>query len=166
MIFNRERMKKFTFGKVDYYGRGRRINRITVDVGLYYNEDGKPVFHVCGYIWNGRGTDCVCCGQCLDEIAKFVHQPVFRKIYRYWKLYHLNDLHAGTREQEEYLMKNRKSSNDYDKDCECLKKAGLLTVQLDGKPYTYGEAWVYWPIPEKDLNEIKNLLEEKKGAKA
>ena len=51
-----------------------------------------------------------------------------------------------------------------------LKNCGLYEVPLtadligtrkaDGKPYKYGCGWVIANIPEKDLEEIKNLFVE------
>ena len=34
------------------------------------------------------------------------------------------------------------------------------TRKADGKPYKYGYGWVIDNIPEKDLEEIKNLFVE------
>lgn len=34
------------------------------------------------------------------------------------------------------------------------------TRKADGKPYKYGHGWVIFDIPEKDLEEIKNLFAE------
>lgn len=79
--------KTFDFGKIDYYGKGRKINSVTVEMSY---RDG--VLSICGHIWNGRHTDIVCGGQCLDEIAEYIHSSKFKKIYRLWKLYHLNDM--------------------------------------------------------------------------
>lgn len=152
--------KTFDFGKIDWYGRGRKTNAVTVDIEL--KDSGKgPVFSACADVWNIKRTDIVAGGQCLDELSKFKFlggNELFRKIYRLHGLYHLNDMHAGTPEQTAYLKEHRTWRSDYDKDCECLKKAGLLTVELDGKPYTYGHAWLYWPIPDSDLAEIKELF--------
>lgn len=156
-----ENMKKtFKFGKIDWYGRGRRINAVQVEAEL--RDEGRgPVFSACAEVWNGRGTDIVAGGQILDELSKYKYlggNELFRKILRLWRLYAGNDMHAGTPEQEKYLAGRRTWRFDYGKDCECLKEAGLLTVNLDGKPYEYGRAWLYWPIPDGDLTEIKGLL--------
>ena len=91
--------RTFNFGKIDYYGRGRKINLVEVEVKL--SNDG--VFTASATIWNSKHTDCVCGGQCLDEVAKYVKSDKFKKIYRLWKQYHLNDMHAGTEKQEEAL---------------------------------------------------------------
>ena len=95
-------IKTFDFGKVDFYNRGRKINRITVEARLYQRNLGL-VFSACGNIWNGRDTDIIMFGQCLDTISKYVKSPVFNKLYDLWKKYHNNDMHFGTEEQEAYL---------------------------------------------------------------
>lgn len=153
--------KTFSFGKIAFYGR-RRINEVDVTVRL--EDEGKgPVFSACADVWNARRTDIVAGGQLLDELDKFKYlggDELFRKIRRLWKKHHLNDMHAGTPEQEKYLKEHRTWRGDYDKDCALLKEAGLYEVELDGKPYRYGERWLYRPIPEEDLAEIRKLLSE------
>lgn len=150
--------KTIKFGKIDFYGRGRRINEVDLDVELRDTDKG-PEFSVCGDVWNGRRTDIVCGGQCLDDLKEFLGgNGLFEKIHRLWKAYHLNGMHTGTPEQENWLKAHRTWRSDYDKDCECLKKAGLYEVDLDGKKYRYGTAWLYWPIPAEDLAEIREIL--------
>ena len=39
-----------------------------------------------------------------------------------------------------------------------LKSLGLYEVMHEGKPYKYGHAWLYRPIPEADLKRIWTLL--------
>lgn len=152
--------KKFDFGKVDYYGIGRKINRVTVEVET--TEGDKPRFTASGGFWNGSGIGYVRCGQCLDEINKFVKDKTFKKIYRLWKLYHLNDLNAGTPEQTEEIEKLKATGwkYTYEGACSHLKEKGLYEVMLDGAPYKYGHAWLYRAIPEGDLQEIRELLEQ------
>lgn len=153
--------KTFSFGKIAFYGK-RRVNEVTVTVRLE-DEDKGPVFSACADVWNASHTDVVACGQILGELDKFKYlggDELFRKIHRLWKLYHLNDMHAGTPEQEAYLKEHRTGRADYSSDCALLKEAGLYEVKLDGKPYCYGERWLYRPIPEEDLAEIRKLLSE------
>ena len=35
----------------------------------------------------------------------------------------------------------------------------MLKDEYNGKTYTYGEEFVYWPIPEKDLERIKEIID-------
>ena len=47
-------------------------------------------------------------GQNLDEMYRLNGDNyLFRRIYKYWKKYHLNDLQAGTQQQTEILKKCR-----------------------------------------------------------
>ncbi len=85
--------KKIEFGKIDYYGHGRRINMVDVDIEVR-TWNGYPEMSICGGIWNGRHTDYVCCGQCLDEIKDELIRnrlisPKFFEIYNVWKNWHL-----------------------------------------------------------------------------
>ena len=149
--------KTFDFGKVDYYGRGRRINKVDVTVRLYDKGDGRIVLGIMGGFWNGRGTDYVCCGQCLDEIAKFVSDPLFKKIYSWWKNFHNTDMHLGDENQEAYLKSKGVSIHDYDAGLAALKAAGM---EKDSDGIEYGHQWHWHPIPEPILSEIKKLLSE------
>ena len=149
--------KTFDFGKVDYYGRGRRINKVDVTVRLYDKGDGHVVLGIMGGFWNGRGTDYVCCGQCLNEIAKFVSDPLFLKIYGWWKEWHNSDMHLGDENQEAYLKSKGVSIHDYEAGLAALKAAGM---EKDSDGIEYGHRWHWRPIPEPILSEIKKLLSE------
>lgn len=155
--------KEFAFNKVAYTS-SRRVNLPTVEVELQYKDGDmkKPVLSICGNIWNATHTDVVMCGQCLDEMAKMDGlscNPLFRKLHRLWKAYHLNDMHAGTVKQEQALNDARKAGvrlSDYDASCKYLESINLL----DDNDYKYGSAWLYRATPEDDLNEIVSLLAE------
>ena len=149
--------KTFDFGKVDYYGRGRKINKVDVTVRLHDKDDGHIVLSIDGGFWNGRGTDYVCCGQCLDEIAKFVHNPLFQKIYGWWKEWHNTDMHLGDENQEAYLKSKGVSIHDYEAGLAALKAAGM---EKDSDGIEYGHRWHWQPIPEPIFSEIKKLLSE------
>ena len=146
--------RTFNFGKIDYYGRGRKINLVEVKVEL----SDEKVFTASTNIWNSKHTDCVCGGQCLDEVAKYVKSDRFKKIYRLWELYHLNDMHPGTEKQEAALKAAGLNSwaNDYSKCCDYLESIGLL---VDGG-YKFGTGWLKRDIPAEDVAEIEKLLTE------
>lgn len=153
--------KTFKFDKVAYTST-RRVNLPTIEMELQYkdNDMKRPVLSICGNLWNAHLTDIVMCGQCLDEMAKLdglKFNTLFKKLYRLWKLYHLNDMHAGTIKQENALNDAKKSGvkiHSYGDSCKYLESIGLL--EDDG--YKYGSSWLYREIPEDDLNEIKSLL--------
>ena len=82
--------KTFDFGKIDYNGTGRRINKVTIDARLCDCDcDGKLMFSAMGGIWNSKSTDIVRGGQCFNAIAEFIKDPLFKKLYGWWKKYHL-----------------------------------------------------------------------------
>ena len=149
--------KTFDFGKVDYYGRGRRVNKVDVTVRLYDKGDGRVVLGIMGGFWNGRGTDYMHCGQCLDTIAKFVSDPLFMKIYGWWKNFHNNDAHFGDEKQEAYLKSKGVSVHDCGAGLAALKAVGM---EKDSDGVEYGRQWHWHPIPEPILSEIKKLLSE------
>ena len=146
--------KTFNFGKIDYYGRGRKINSVEVKVEL----SDKGVFTASANIWNSKHTDCVCGGQCLDEVAKYVKSDKFKKIYRLWEQYHLNDMHPGTEKQEEALKVAGLNSwaNNYSECCDYLESINLLV----DNGYKFGTGWLKREIPVEDIAEIEKLLTE------
>ena len=159
-----EKTRKIFLGYTDYEFPGKKVNSVWAEITL---KDDK-YFSAIAYIWDSRRFDHLIGGQCFDTIndncPNIKANPIWQKIYRLWKLYHLNDLHAGTVEQEEALNKWWASNKDninkgYVKDCEYLKSIGLYEVEYNGKPYQYGTAWLKRDIPEEDLNQIKELLE-------
>lgn len=90
--------RKFDFGCIDYEGRGKALNRVTVE--MEYKEDGdKKRFSVSANVWNTRRTDIITGGQCLDTIAPYIDSPLYSEILRLWELYHLNDMHPECEHQ-------------------------------------------------------------------
>lgn len=185
----KEKGTDINFGKIAYQGP-RRINEVIVSVELrtlggeetFTYKDGKQVptgertpeyqeLSICGEIWNSRKTDCVTCGQCLDEIAKYVHTPLFKEIYELWDKYHLNGMHAGTPEQEAAVKEwmNQGNQYDYTEACKMLEKKGLLEVNFTGmtvgrvynnEPYKYGHGWVVGILPEEVLKRVNEIIDE------
>ncbi len=108
--------KKLYLGKVDYNGRGRKINAVYLTLELKQVDrvartvqldtvNSVTVVSICGEIWNGSQTDCVQCGQCIDTILEFF--PGDRKVQRIhdlWKQWHLNDMKAGTDLQLAFIV--------------------------------------------------------------
>lgn len=164
--------RKISFGKLPYfyldqqghvtggYAQGKRVCKYEVELELDENNN----FSASAMLWNQRHTDCLLGGQCLDDPSiLFVlgKNPTYKEILRLWRLYHLNDMHAGTPAQEEALRAHREQEGyrgDYDRDCEFLKSVDLYEVEYQGQPYKYGHAWLKWEIPEEDLEAIKKLL--------
>lgn len=166
-----EEKKVINFGKICYDRPGIYNNSVDIEVCLSKNKSGLPVFAAHGNIWSPLHTDIRCGGQCLDTIAKYVHDPLFEQIYKMWKLYHLNDMHAGTIEQEKALNEAYATgklihSGDYTATCDYLASIGLYEVYLDSdpdRPYKYGSGWLYRAIPYEDLEIIKSFFADKKS---
>ena len=160
-------MKKvINLGKIAYYG-SRKINECTVEFDLKFKDNVKdfstlevvnnvPIFTASGNIWNASHTDIVSGGQNLDELAKlFPHNLKFQRIVEVWREYHLNDLQAGTKIQQEAL----KDCPDWDYTVRCayLANVDLLTdtVTNPENEYRYGTEWLYRPIPAQIIEEIQ-----------
>ena len=151
--------KSISFGKIAFNGK-RKANEVTIDIELKYDYKNRPCFSADASVWNTRHTDIVMGGQCLDELLPFFkNNPKFLQIHELWKKYHLNNMHAGTPEQESALKEWHVRTNqkpDFSEDCEYLMTIGLYEVkdpETDGN-YTYGSRWLYWDIPKDDLEKI------------
>ncbi len=164
--------KTFTLGKIDGYGNGRKNCLVTVDVTLYkYESPDYWAFTASAMVWDHTKSDIIMGGQCLDELneTSIRHHELWGTIYEFWKKYHLNDMKAGTPEQQKAIDNWLAEGNqyDYDKVCDYLKSIGLYEVTYTGKacgkyynhePYKYGHGWIVNEIPEDDLEKIKALL--------
>lgn len=185
--------KTFTFGKIAYQNN-RKENLVAVVVELRnrggeetftldrktgkktYTGEKTPIYtelSIRGSIWNRLHTDCLCGGQCLDTIAEYRDQlsepELFDELYKLWKNYHLNDMHAGTPEQEQAIAEWEAEGNRYEYKavCEMLKGKGLYEVnytglsigrRYDNEPYRYGSAWLVQPLPGDVLLRVEHLL--------
>lgn len=155
--------KTISFGKIDFNGTGRKINEVTVEMELYYDKDNKPCFSVCADVWNSRHTDIEMGGQCLDDLVPFFKDnELYMEIVGLWQRNHLNNLTPGTPEQMRFIAEHKDEINEddgwYTKELNLLKKYNLDVVDLDGKPYKYGTAWVTRDISEEDLKAIERIM--------
>ena len=135
--------------KIFEFRRGNLKNGRRVKIEVELTEDN--VFTAC------------CKGQAFDTVNMMgVNNSVFDKIYKFWKLYHLNDTHSGTIEQENALKDIHYTNGryDYEEACTYLKFIGLYEVKYNGNMYKYGHGWIKYDIPASDLAEIKSLLNE------
>lgn len=151
---------RFT-SKIDANGNGKR-NVCEVELTLKNTSKGLE-FSACGTVWNQTQTDCIMGGQCIDSMLDLAKKnnwssaelELLQEVKKLWKAYHLNGMHAGTPEQEAALVGFK---GDYTAQCEHLRTLGLYEVEHQGKPYKYGHAWLFQPIPAADLARIWNLL--------
>lgn len=152
-----EMRAKLNLGKVDGYGNGRKT--CAVEVELELTDDGR--FTASGTVWNSRHTDCIMGGQCLDDLMEYDEMKMnlkFRVVYRWWKKWHLNDMHAGTVKQEEALEQAglHNWASDYDKCCKYLESVGLL---IDNG-YKFGTGWLKRDIPYDTQESMRKFIKE------
>jgi len=153
----------FNFGKWDANGNGIKDNLIVVDVK--WNE-GR--LSICGKAWNRLETDTISGGQILDDLQWYMNggNDTFKKLYVFWKLYHMNDCIPGSPRQEAYL-KTVKHKLTYDQACDELLAVNLLIdYSFNNKGtngYRYGTAWLKNIIPPDVFQELITLIEEDKG---
>ena len=138
--------KTYKAGLADF-GMNKRSRAI-----FYLKLTDDNVFTVCADV-HGVGY-----GQVIDACEKAYNNSedkLAKAICDMWHKYHLNNMHAGDKAQEEavreYLQDN---SYDYGRVCEYLKSKGLLIHN----GYKYGTAWLKEEIPKEDLEEIKAIL--------
>lgn len=144
--------REISFGKFAI-GSNRRINEVTIEIEL--REDRE--LSICGKVWNMKHTDCIMCGQCLDELYSYLKfNPLFMEIYWLWRKYHLNYVNAGTIEQERCLNMYRKRGDSYPEDCETLKQHGLYEIE----GYKYGHAWLHRELPSYVKDRVIRIIRD------
>lgn len=168
--------KTLQLGKVDYEGTGRIEN--AVELSWELEDKGRGlVFSMCGAIWNRQHSDHISGGQNIDEIAAlFPDNAQVQRMHEIWQRWHLNDLKAGCEHQRaegwhERPIDPSKPINSYGKHFEgqshdswnllgWVRKSehpeGLMCKPCPVCGYKYGTAWLYEPIPEDVLAEIRS----------
>lgn len=164
--------KQIDFGKINYNGTGKRYPAsVTIELRKCGGENTPEYLElsICGDVWNTKHTDIVMGGQCIDSMAQFIKTPLFRRIRKLWKRYHLNGMHAGTPEQERAIEEWKSAGNKYDYTaaCEYLKSINLYEVPFYGKTtgkvwnwelYKYGHGWIIEELPETIIDEIMEII--------
>lgn len=165
--------RRISFGKIAYNNPSRKTNEVTIDIELRDNVTNGGYQYkelaISGDIWNARHTDCICGGQCLDEIKKYVDTPLFNEIYQLWEEWHLNSINAGTPEQTEAIQKwlNQGNKYDYEKAIEHLQDLDLYAVywtghthskDYDNEPYIYGTEWIVRDLPENVIQRVTEII--------
>jgi hypothetical protein len=161
--------KTIEFGKIEYFNPKKKANLVTVEIELKEVKDSVVrcydtlqevkeglVFSASASVWNSTKSDIYMGGQYLDTLIKYLPtNKKFRRIFEIWKMYHLNDLKAGTKLQTEALNQWRQENNikgwAYDQECEYLKSIGLY----NDRGYMYGTGWLFQTIPSDVIEEIK-----------
>lgn len=159
--------KTISFGKIAYTSKGK-TNLVEVEIevkpigraGINWETleempEDSPTVSLCGNIWNAVHSDCVSCGQNLDEIVDNIRTKKMKRIHEIWKRYHLNDMKTGTKKQTEALDELKKTGwkYDYTEACICLTSIGLL----EDRGYRYGHGWLYMPVPDEVIEELKSF---------
>jgi hypothetical protein len=102
---------KIFVGKVNRSGdtnkaHGPRNCPVYVTFELTQGENG-PEFSSQAEAWDNRRTDVFHAGQCHESFAKMMHGDA-RRILEIWREWHLNDMKAGTPEQEAEIDRRTK----------------------------------------------------------
>lgn len=152
MTTKTKKAQAFAFDFIDNAAKRARLNATI-------SEDGR--FSISGECGGSSG-------QCLDGITP--RPGAQTELIAVWREWHLNDMKAGTPEQERALDEWRAASGGegYEKAVEYLKSRGLYEVMHDGAPYKYGSAWLTRELP-KDfgarLRDIQKRIEAEEAAR-
>lgn len=107
----------------------------------------------------GEGKDYW--GQCQQHIRKdlpnielAISKEQLLRILEVWEEWHLNDMEAGTKQQEEIVVNHYgkgKRGYTYKDACDVLEREGLYK----DRDYKYGSAWLLRILPEEIIEEVK-----------
>lgn len=209
-------MKKvFDFGEHAVSNSISGNNKITIDVELKHTEKGEE-FTASACVWNGRKTDIIMGGQCLDELMPYLkNNKTYKTILDLWHKYHLNGMRAWcqcehTENPSEKVKVYKLRYNEEGERLSRIRDLGIfkqfITVTEEGMKNIpsalyelcaykslgetgieektrgwitynpvlspegligkecptcgakYGHGWYFHPIPENDLNTIKELI--------
>lgn len=147
--------KTFELGKIAYYG-SRRENAVDVTIELREKEHGELEFSATGNIWNRIHTDILSGGQNLDEIAKFKgNNPIFKEIYKFWKLYHLNTMHPECKHQAALGWREKAAEKvtiyEFSLNCETSREQTQINSKILGAAKT-GTAYTPTEHEQKIIN--------------
>lgn len=133
------------------FQRGRGTTALSVTI-QYDDETGRLSLS-----WNGPdGT-----GQCDFTLLDAEGQPgpgfsreMCSKLYEVWNRWHLNDMRAGTKQQEAAVREWKMTHKyDYKEVCKYLDSIGLL---FDAG-YEYGTGWLKEDVPDGVLKWLFTL---------
>lgn len=123
-----------------------------IDISL---ENGR--LSITGVVYTGKWLlkserNLISCGQCLDECRDII--PA--QLAEIWERWHLNDMKAGTYNQEKALdaVKCTFSRLDwYTEACNYLTSINLY----EDNGYRYGSAWLTEELPTEVINYVSAL---------
>ena len=102
-------------------------------------------------------------GQCQDSILETFKDDDsedarrIKKICHIWNRYHMNDFNTGTKKQmdwaDAYFETEGKKYN-FTEACKYLEELNLL----EDRGYRYGYGWLIEVIPQKVIDELKELF--------
>jgi hypothetical protein len=140
--------------KKTYGGRSYRVF-----VNIQYNDGKLSITGVEGPTLGGNALGS--CGQIVDglleDVSKFLpgwNRAKVKKLQEVWERWHLNDMNAGVKEQEDFLREWKKTNKyEYTAACDALKEAGLYEVN----GYKYGHGWIKEDVPQEVIEWLFSL---------
>lgn len=127
-------MKKIIeLGRINF-NNTNYTNRATLEIELKETEKGEE-FTASGTIWKTWGNDIIMGGQCLEEMKEFfTENETFQKVYKFWKLYHLNGMRPECEHQHHFkwheIAKEKIFFNIYELKYEFLEQKNLLENKI------------------------------------
>ena len=142
--------KVFMVGMVYPWNGAKRRYKVWVRASV---KDGN--LSIVGVVNPNRHGGCHSCGQIretlsnLDTYGKGWDRAKIKLLNDIWKEWHLNDLNAGSPEQEKWVKENPqfKTYNDRIENMPDHIKTDA-TYLHNGKPYVYGSAWIKRELPD------------------
>ena len=80
--------KTFNFGEFAVVNKKVKNNKITITIELKDSKKGK-IFSACGNVWDGKRTDIIMGGQCIDDLGQYLkNNKTYLTILELWQKYH------------------------------------------------------------------------------
>lgn len=116
-------------------------NRLSIS-GIVYT--GKK-------LWKNE-RNFISCGQCQETALELKIIP--QKLFDVWERWHLNDMRAGTPQQEEIVREARKAGRLSYQDAVKLLESHELLID---NGYRYGTAWLTEELPSEVVEYLESL---------
>ena len=150
------------FRKVVHIGTFKFNNRLYSGYSRISLTDG--CLSIVGVIGPTRNGNAQVCGQCYDQFKNVEvfdvgwNQSMLDEYISKWKRWHLNNMIPGSPRQMEWIREQGVDLT-YSEILEKMPESILHDSEYyhNGKPYSYGSAWLREPVPDDVIDWFKAL---------
>lgn len=140
---------------------------VYITIEYRHSKAERPELSICAVEGPKANGTCIgACGQVRDGLVDPAFTPApgidATRLREVWDRWHLNGMKAGSPAQEAHLRAHPidRAADHFKVATEALRAAGLQPDPghlYNGKPYSYGSAWLHEEVPEDVLQWLHDL---------